>query len=130
VRVQVTSDAAGLVRAVRAARAYAERCALAETAADRLCVVVEEWLTNVLEHGEPVAGSRLRVEIRRESAALLVTVSDAGVPFDPRSAGAYEGPNLDRGGGAGLELVRAWSEIADYSRRRGRNRVVLVVAAS
>ena len=46
-----------------------------------------------------------------------------------RAAAAFEGPNPDRGGGAGLELVRAWSQIADYRRRRGRNRVVLVVAA-
>lgn len=116
------------MRAVRAARAYAERCALAEAAADRLCVIVEEWLTNVLEHGDPVAGSRLAVTIRPQAGALHVTLSDAGLPFDPRAAADYEGPNLDRGGGAGLELVRAWSQIADYRRARGRNRVVLVVA--
>lgn len=126
----MTSDAAGLLRAVRATRAYARRCALAEPTADRLCVVVEEWLTNVLEHGEPVAGSRLTVVIRLQAGGLQVTLSDAGVPFDPRTAAAYEGPNLDRGGGAGLELVRAWSRIAGYRRARGRNRVVLVVPAA
>ena len=91
-----------MVRAIRAARRFAAGCGVAEAAVDRLCLVVDEWLTNVVEHGRP---------------------------FDPRAAAAFEGPNPDRGGGAGLELVRAWSQIADYRRRRGRNRLVLVMAA-
>ena len=53
---------------------------------------------------------------------VFMEVSDAGLPFDPRDA-VFEGPNLERGGGAGLELIRAWSRIADYTRRAGRNRL-------
>jgi hypothetical protein len=37
----------------------------------------------------------------------------------------FGGPNLERGGGAGLELIRAWCRIAAYARRGGRNRLVL-----
>ena len=118
-----------MVRAIRAARRFAAGCGVAEAAVDRLCLVVDEWLTNVVEHGEPPPGSRLVVDMDRGAAGLTVTQTDAGRPFDPRAAAAFEGPNPDRGGGAGLELVRAWSQIADYRRRRGRNRVVLVVAA-
>jgi len=55
---------------------------------------------------------------------VRMSFSDAGVPFDPRRA-PDEGPNLERGGGAGLALIRGWSEIEDYRRRRGRNRLVL-----
>lgn len=36
----------------------------------------------------------------------------------------FEGPNLTRGGGAGLALIQTWRRIADYRRQRGRNRVV------
>jgi len=130
VTVRASADAAGVVRAIRAARAFAAACALGETATDRLCVVVEEWLSNVVEHGEPAPGSRLMMHIARGAAGLTLTLTDAGQPFDPRATPAFEGPNPDRGGGAGLELVRAWAQIADYRHSRGRNRVVLVVAGA
>jgi len=127
--VRAPADEAGVVRAIRAARAFAAQCALEPTTTDRLCVVVEEWLSNVIEHGEPAPGSRLVMRIDRSAAGLRLTVTDAGQPFDPRAAPAFEGPNTRRGGGAGLEIVRAWAQIADYRWTRGRNRVVLVVAA-
>jgi serine/threonine-protein kinase RsbW len=127
VTVRAPADEAGVVRAIRAARAFATERALAATAADRLCVVVEEWLSNVIEHGEPPPGSRLVMRIQQGAGGLTLTFSDAGHPFDPRATPAFEGPNLDRGGGAGLELVRAWSQIAGYRYRGGRNRLVLRV---
>jgi serine/threonine-protein kinase RsbW len=127
VTVRASADDAGVVRAIRAARAFATSCALAETTADRLCVVVEEWLSNVVEHGQPAPGSRLIMRIQRGAAGLILTLTDSGQPFDPRTTPAFEGPNPERGGGAGLELVRAWAKVADYRRDRGRNRVVLVV---
>jgi anti-sigma regulatory factor (Ser/Thr protein kinase) len=68
------------------------------------------------------------LRLERADGRARLAVSDAGAAFDPR-APSFEGPNLERGGGAGLELVRAWAELADYRRRRGRNRVVLLVAA-
>ena len=125
ITVRTAADEPGVVRAVRAARAFAADCALGETATDRLCVVVEEWLSNVVEHGEPPPGSRLVVRLARDASGLTLTFTDAGQPFDPRATPAFEGPNPDRGGGAGLELVRAWSQIADYRYRGGRNRLVL-----
>lgn len=130
VTVQASADEAGVVRAIRAARAFAAACALGETVADRLCIVVEEWLSNVVEHGEPPPASRLIMRVQHDAAGLTLIFTDAGQPFDPRTTPAFEGPNLERGGGAGLELVRAWAEIAHYRHRRGRNRVVLVVRAA
>jgi serine/threonine-protein kinase RsbW len=128
VTVRTSADEPGVVRAIRAARAFAAECALGETATDRLCVVVDEWLSNVVEHGEPPPGSRLVARLVRDAARLTLTFTDAGQPFDPRATPAFEGPNAARGGGAGLELVRAWAQIADYHHRRGRNRVVLEMA--
>lgn len=130
VTVRTSADEAGVVRAIRAARAFAAGCALGETAADRLCIVVEEWLSNVIEHGEPAPRSRLVMRLARDAAGLIVTFTDAGQPFDPRATPAFEGPNPHRGGGAGLEIVRAWAQIADYRRSSGRNRVVLVVVVA
>lgn len=121
------ADQAGVVRAVRAARGFAVDCALAERHADRLAVVLEEWLSNLVEHGRTAPGSRVAIRLDRAGALVRLTVSDAGIAFDPRAV-AFQGPNRERGGGAGLELVRAWAEIVDYRRSRARNRVVLAVA--
>lgn len=126
-RVSLPASETGLVLAIRAARAFAAQCGLEATAADRLCVVVEEWLSNVVEHGEPAPGSRLMMRLERDEGGLRATFTDAGQAFDPRHTPAFEGPNTERGGGAGLELVRAWADIADYRYTRGRNRLVLRV---
>jgi hypothetical protein len=50
-------------------------------------------------------------------------VSEAVTAFDPRTI-MFEGPDLARGSGAGLPLIRAWGLIADYRPQRGRNRVI------
>jgi anti-sigma regulatory factor (Ser/Thr protein kinase) len=117
-----------IARALAFAWLFAERAALSAEATDRLAVVVEEWLINVVEHGEAPTTSRIVVRLERLADIVRIIVSDAGRPFDPRTA-AFDGPNLERGGGVGLELIRAWSRIADYRRRAGRNRVVFELAA-
>lgn len=89
-------------------------------------IVVEEWVANVVEHGAPPGGSRIGLRLARGSGGVRITLTDAGRPFDPRQE-AFKGPNLERGGGAGLELLRAWSRVAGYGRRAGRNRLVLEV---
>jgi anti-sigma regulatory factor (Ser/Thr protein kinase) len=90
--------------------------------------LVEEWVINVVEHGQAAPQSWIVVRLERVAEVVRVTISDAGRPFDPRSA-PFAGPNPKRGGGVGLELIRAWSRIADYRRRAGRNRLVFELAA-
>jgi serine/threonine-protein kinase RsbW len=111
-------------RALALARAFAERAALEAQAADSLAIIVEEWLSNVVEHGGAPASARIVLRLQHAPRQVKVVVTDAGRPFDPRTA-VFQGPNPERGGGAGLALIQAWSRIADYSRRRGRNRLVL-----
>lgn len=111
------------------ARAFAERAAIGNEAADSLALIVEEWLHNVVEHGDAPAGARIVLRLRRTPGLLLLWVSDAGKPFDPRAA-EFEGPNLERGGGAGLALIQAWCRIADYRRSGGRNRLVFEMPLS
>jgi anti-sigma regulatory factor (Ser/Thr protein kinase) len=113
-----------VARALAAARAFAEEAAVGADAADRLAIIVEEWVINVVEHGAAAPGSLIVLRLERRGGIVRLTASDAGVPFDPRAAN-FEGPDLDRGGGAGLALIRAWSRIASHARRGGRNRLVL-----
>ena len=124
--MHVAATTAGVVRALHAVRAFAGRCALSEAATNRLALVIDEWLANAVEHGQPPAGSRLVLRLSYDATCVRLAATDAGSAFDPRSA-VFEGPNPERGGGVGLELVRTWAAIEHYRRRRGRNHVVLRV---
>lgn len=110
-------------RGLERARAFAEAARLDARAADSLAIIVEEWLVNVIEHGGAAPSARIVLRFGRRPDCVRVLVTDAGRPFDPRAV-TFEGPNLARGGGAGLTLIQAWCRIADYRRRRGRNRLV------
>ena len=110
--------------ALAVVRAFVAQAGLGRDPAERLAIIVEEWVANVVEHGAPAAGSRIGLRLAWEGGLVRITMTDAGQAFDPRGA-TFEAPNLERGGGAGLELMRAWSRVAAYGRRAGRNRLVL-----
>ncbi len=113
-----------MARALGVARRFCEEASVGADGADRLAIIVEEWVINVVEHGGLSPGSRIALRLTREAACVRLTVTDAGTFFDPRTV-AFEGPNLERGGGAGLELIRHWSRIVDSARRARRNRLEL-----
>jgi len=113
-----------VARAIAIAQRFAEASRLPKSTADRLAIVVEEWVANIVEHGQAPEASRIVLRVERASEGVRLTISDAGVAFDPREAQS-SGPNPDRGGGVGLDMIRAWSRIASYRRRDGRNRLIL-----
>ncbi|MBL8770854.1 MAG: ATP-binding protein [Phenylobacterium sp.] len=121
---RLPADPSAVARALGVARRFSEAAGLGSMCADKLAIIVEEWIANIIEHGAPPAGSHIGVSLVREPGLVRLTITDAGAFFDPRTA-AFAGPDLERGGGAGLELIRAWSRIAAYGRRAGRNRIVL-----
>ena len=87
-------------------------------------MVVEEWIANVVEHGGPQDSALIVLRLHLQAGMVRIAVSDAGRPFDPRGA-AFETPNAERGGGAGLAIITGLCRIAGYARRAGRNRLVL-----
>jgi len=123
------ADAAAVSYALRLTHGFAARTGLEPDLAGRLALVVEEWVANVVEHGGPHDGARIALRLRLSEGFVRVSVSDAGRPFDPRTA-AFDGPNPERGGGAGLALIASLCRIAGYTRRAGRNRLVLELPLS
>jgi serine/threonine-protein kinase RsbW len=96
--------------AVRASNAALSALELGPGDRDRLAVLIEELLANLIEHAH---APLIVLRGRREDGHVLLVVEDGGAAFDPRSADPGA-PIPERGGGAGLALVRAWCERLDY----------------
>lgn len=109
--------------AVAWARRYASDQDLKARDVARLCIVVEELVTNLLEHGG-LAEPQIGIELSRRPAALALVIEDNGPGFDPRTVDPQDTVPA-RGGGAGLRLVNAWAEIVGYASDNGRNRIEL-----
>lgn len=100
-----------------------------EELVERLVLCLNEVLANVIVHGGRDALSapvRLMLEIGRDDGCgkAGVTVSDAGVAFDPLSVPARATPKtLEEAsvGGLGLVMIRRCADWLDYRNERGRN---------
>ena len=102
----------------------------AATASD-VRLAAEEVCSNVIAHAYP-DGRRgtVTLRFRREAGAVVVTVEDAGIPFDPAAAPAPQlGHDWDQRvlGGLGWHLVRrVMDEVRHEPLPGGGNRVTLI----
>jgi serine/threonine-protein kinase RsbW len=111
------ADGTAVTVAVAATRRFA--LDLPTRVADRLAIIIEELVENLVEHAVQPPGAVIRLCIRVEAGRVWLTLVDEAAPFDPRSAKMM--PIPARGGGAGLALVRAWTRIEGYDREAGCN---------
>jgi anti-sigma regulatory factor (Ser/Thr protein kinase) len=129
VRVTIGCNGATAVAVLtEAARRFSEDNGLVPTQAARLAILVEELVINALEHGGVADDQRIDLTLADETGGLILTLSDPGTPYDPRS---HVRPDTvpERGGGAGLDLVLQWAEILDYRRKADRNELRLRLRA-
>lgn len=130
------SDPGGMTRELRgpeavaeagkAARAFGEAQWLTEDESARLCIIVEELVANLYDHGGLTADDRIQLSLDSEPEGIRIVIVDSGEPFDPRSS-PPGGMRADRGGGAGIDIVRAWAEIIHYSVTSEGNRLALLL---
>ena len=111
-------------RLTEAAQRFGIDHALARDRTARLSILVEELVVNLVEHGGIGEGELIELVLTLEDGVVAISLSDGGPAFDPR--GMQPGETIpERGGGAGLELVKAWADIVDYQSDNGRNRLRL-----
>lgn len=91
----------------------------------RLELCLHEVLANVITHGgETALAAPIRLRLEMQLDAASVTVSDAGMPFDPRSVPEKVLPNTLQEaspGGLGLVMIRRSADRVDYRYERGLN---------
>lgn len=116
-------------RAVELAQRFSAHYGLAPSQRAKLSIVVEEAVTNLYDHGAGQAGFEGWLALDDSAGSVQVVLADNGQPFDPRDMPEPDMPNAERGGGAGLALIRAWAEIAGYRRENGFNLLEIVLPA-
>lgn len=131
-----TADADGAVTASLAdAERFAKAAALAPGMRQRLLVVVEEIVSNIVTHGAPPPGSAITWRFQTDDGSVRLAFTDAGAHFDPRGTiqplpgdeAAIASAALERTGGLGWRLVLAWCDVVACERGDGTNRLELVM---
>ncbi|MCL6698330.1 ATP-binding protein [Sphingomonas sp. NSE70-1] len=111
-----------IIEATEAAREFGESQWLNDDELARLCVVVEELVANLYDHGGLSAKDEVALDFQVEPEGIRVCISDTGAAFDPwqapRKAGAPE-----RGGNVGIDIVREWASYISYSPSPDGNRL-------
>jgi serine/threonine-protein kinase RsbW len=122
------ADASAVGDAVAFTAAFCVAAALKSETTARLLIIVEELVANVVEYGGGCEDARIGLELAQNGQHVAVVLTDAGCAFDPTLADVPRLPPPERGGGAGIALVRSWATSMHYSRADGSNILRVVVA--
>ena len=127
-RCRLAGDDA-VIQASDAARAFGEMQWLSEDETARLCIIVEELVANLYEHGGVGHDDEVILTLVSEPKGVAITVTDPGTPFDPRQPRRKAAPS-GRGAGAGIDIIRSWAIITGYEVTDEGNRLELLLPLS
>ncbi len=116
------SGSGAIVAATETAREFGESQWLGDDELARLCVVVEELVANLFDHGGLTDEDEVALDLIVELEGIRVCISDNGTAFDPwRAPRKAEAP--ERGGNVGIDIVREWASYISYSPSPEGNRL-------
>jgi serine/threonine-protein kinase RsbW len=111
----------------------AEAAGLDERAVYHCQMAVDEWCTNVVEHGccddETGEQHQIAVECRERGDQFVITVVDNGIRFDPTTLADVDPARpLDERepGGLGWFFIRRLMDEVSYEFKEGRNHLTMV----
>ena len=101
---------------------------------NRLTLVLEELLTNVVSYGyDDDDAHEIHVSLEVKDGVLTSVFDDDGRPFNPHDAQkpVMDGPLEERSvGGLGIHLILTIMDSVEYERVDGRNRTTMTMAIS
>jgi sigma-B regulation protein RsbU (phosphoserine phosphatase) len=128
-RLLVRNDLDDLAAALGKVGPMVAACGGDEAAQTRFTLAFEELLSNIIKYAFPSDGTHtVQCDITRDGDAILASISDDGIAFDPASVREpdtslpLEARPL---GGLGIHLVRRLFDEVRYERRDGRNLLTL-----
>lgn len=90
-----------IVRAI--IRTYLEKQSVIKDEILKIISIVDELMTNAVEHGYLYGAGQIRIEVQLENNEILIVVDDCGIGFD-------ETKQSKEDGGLGLLLVKSISD--------------------
>lgn len=97
----------------------------------RLDLILEEALTNILDHAfDTAAPQQIIVNLDATTDTVSVQVIDEGKPFDPLAEHQVQLPaTLDESGhgGLGLHLIRSYAQTCHYQRTDRQNIFTIIL---
>lgn len=118
------SGPTAVIEAAAIAREFGAAQWLSEPEIARLCIIVEEWVANLYDHGSVTLDQIIQIDLEAEREGLAVTITDPGKPFDPRHLPLGR-VRTDGGAGAGIDLMKAWATLRNYEVGPEGNRLEL-----
>jgi len=112
-------------QAVAATASFGEAQWLSNDERARLCVVVEELVANLYDHGGLTDKDIVDLAFKCDDDGVRIRIIDRGTPFDPRTAPSRV--RMDQVGGAGIDIVRAWAIFVDYLPSPDGNRLEMLL---
>lgn len=133
-RIEIKNDLDQITLVMSALEEYADRTSLDIRTAQAAELALDELLNNSISYGFPDNGPHIiTVELEKKEGALLIEISDDGVPFNPFEQAV---PDLESSieerelGGVGIHLVRNFMDEYGYERVHGRNVITLLKRTS
>lgn len=112
-------DGAEALASLLAATAdFARATGLPSTTEARLAIIIEELASNAIRHG---GAGTVTLSLSLTAGHIDIAFEDTGAPFDASQNSTFAGPDLETGGGVGLQLVRSWCDVLGYRRDENRN---------
>jgi anti-sigma regulatory factor (Ser/Thr protein kinase) len=116
------SGSGAIAAAAETAREFGQAQWLSADELARLCVVVEELVANLYDHGGMTEKDEVVLDFTVEPDGIRVSIEDSGVAFDPWQA-PRKPDAPERGGNVGIDIVRAWASYLSYSPSPQGNRL-------
>jgi serine/threonine-protein kinase RsbW len=113
-------------QASNAARVFGEAQWLTKDELARLCIIIEELVANLYDHGGLTEIDKADLSLGSEPGGIRIIIADSGKPFDPRSAPTRR-QRPERGGGVGIDIVRSWAQFVAYDVTAAGNRLELLL---
>ena len=115
-----------IAAAVDAARQFGSSQQLGKDELARLCIVVEELIANLYDHGGVTGRDEVQLTLCRDTRGIRIFIAAPGEPFNSWSSPPTTGIEAG-GGGAGIRLIQAWTELVGYRSSSAGNELELLL---
>ena len=123
-KIQITNERKNIRKLYDKITEYCLRNNIDDTTKFNLNLIVEEYVTNIINHGSIKEGHIIEIEIELQDGRIFARISDDAAEFNPLEA---EIPDIDEKilkkvpGGLGVFLILQKAEDIKYYRKDEKN---------